>query len=640
MKNIARFIAVFMALLFVVSLWEGITAHSKVHAGKTVISVDISDFRRPVKLPADFVKPSYSGPSVYVVDLDNDGQPDFAIDISYHNIMKNQDTKLRDSKEHYWATPDYFNYDLMITFRTGSISIDLSSGNPVKVPYPLLDDWFASSSVNKDWDIDNDGHYDLHVVHNVGPDSTLQALPSSNLTGTYVDKRGETHDFYTYIRVNLKFPGKPGYSIATKGCKAYDTSNNVISSSEANKQIVAKFDWGSIPYGKYVSDLKSSAGTLTRVASNKWTMTMPSQDITIEAVYSDQKPYTIDMSASEAIVPVEVGRSMYSYDMDEDVDLDGDGTKDVHFKFDWDGKVQSVMTPLEGTNLADDYTKSYATLEYGKITFRFPPKIYTITGKGCIAYDEADNVITESKPGEDVTVRVDDDKIPDGKYCSDITASEGDFYRVSPGEWILTMPEKNVTLEAIYEDQKSYTIDLTSGKVKVPAEVAFSLYPPGADYDVDLDADGTNDFHAKWSGSGEAELNLLEGTNLEGEYKMTFPRLEYGEFIYIFPKKEKEESSKPEESKPEESKSEDSKPEESKPEESKSEESKPEESKPEESKPEESKPVESKTESNTSKEESNGQGTKSGGFKWYYVGIPVGAIALLMAGFFLGKKKK
>ena len=348
---------------------------------------------------------------------------------------------------------------------------------------------------------------------------------------------------------------------------------------------------------------------------------------------SKQEPLTIDLSDGGLVaVPEDYLGELYPAHTDYDSDLDGDGKVDIHIVY--NGADKHHMQKLNSTNLTGTYVYEMRNYHlYNPIIFVFSVPTYSLKTNGCIAYDSDDNVITSAKANSIVIVRPDNASVPAGKYCTDIKASSGDFSRVSPFDWMLVMPEKDVTLEAVYIDQKSYTVDLTSSQASMPDEVAFWLYPFGTDSDVDVDGDGTMDFHVKWSGSGDAKLTLLEGTNLSGEYHESLEKLEYGFFTYIFPEKKTEESSK-EESKPEESKSEESKSEESKPGESK-----PEESKYEESKEPESKPEESKSTDQSSKEESQIT-PKSGGFKWWYVGAPVFCAAMFAIGLLLGKKKR
>ncbi|MBQ7064728.1 MAG: hypothetical protein IJM90_07560 [Firmicutes bacterium] len=575
-------------------------------SGQHPLTIDLSD-GTIVNVPEYFLEEMYAlMPVDYDQDLDNDGNPDVHVNHKMSkgdNMQKLESTNIRGS--YTWYTPETYYYGPVTFIFSIPLTIDVRNGNVEEVPERFLDDFFMFMPADYNHDLDGDGHDDIHLNHHMGKGENVSMLDSTNLEGTYEDQCPVR---FKYAPVYYLFPSHAAsHVIKTEGCTAYNAYIQPITTAGKGEFVYVFVDNEATPKGRYCASLMADKATFTEEAPGTWSFTMPDSDVQIWALYENQQSYTVDLTSGTAIIPAEQAECLFPSGIPGEMDLDKDGKNDIDTA--WQSSGDLKVMGLPGTNIKESYTYEVHGRKYGYFNFIFamPPKTYAIIAEGCTAYDDNDNVIISAAADEQIIARIDWEAIPSGKYCADLQSTASGLTRVSPTEWMFTMPSKNVTVQAVYENQKSWTIDLTAGKTAIPAEVAYCLYPPGQDDDVDLDLDGHNDIHAKWPGSGEAELTLLEGTNLSGEYLTTSLWFEYGVYHYQFPEKTVEESSQPEESKPEESK------------------------------PEESKPAESKPESDSSKEES--QGPSSVGFPWYYIVILLGGVLLLVIGFLLGHKK-
>ena len=173
--------------------------------------------------------------------------------------------------------------------------------------------------------------------------------------------------------------------------------------------------------------------------------------------------------------------------------------------------------------------KIIATLVVAAITIGLFPKILgndkvnaagkhsiTVTNGKAYTSDTYTTELAEAEAGADVYVKATDQP---GKYVTGWTSSQ-----VTVGEASrFTMPDEDVTVEPIYEDQKEFTIDL-SGAVQVTNEdVLWSFLwsqgkaslssLPGS---YDLDTDGNVDIDVTYTG-GVAEFTLASTCNFSGE---------------------------------------------------------------------------------------------------------------------------
>lgn len=174
--------------------------------------------------------------------------------------------------------------------------------------------------------------------------------------------------------------------------------------------------------------------------------------------------------------------------------------------------------------------KIIATLVVAAITIGLFPKIMgidkvnaagshsiTVTNGKAYTSDTYTTELTEAEAGADVYVKA---TAQSGKYVTGWTSSQ-----ITVGEASrFTMPDEDVTVEPIYEDQKEYTIDL-SGAVQVTNEdVLWSFLwsqgkaslgsLPGS---YDLDKDSNDDIDVTYAG-GVAEFTLASTCNFSGVF--------------------------------------------------------------------------------------------------------------------------
>jgi|GEM_PF-4817591 len=200
-------------------------------------------------------------------------------------------------------------------------------------------------------------------------------------------------------------------------------------------------------------------------------------DMTLSASWSKQK-YLL---TTEGRTEHGVVKLSYSY---------GDSMNNYSHNFFYNEEVSITTIPDEGYFVVsvwanEDLLPANAG-DYSVITFRMPAEAvnvtavfaeipsYPISAVGVTILDEHYHLITEAKEGTPLRVFLNErEDWPEGKYW------DGEFLvngrnRTVEDYWDpcfdLTMPGRNLKVEAVFLDQLSETIDLTAGTAEVPAK--------------------------------------------------------------------------------------------------------------------------------------------------------------------------
>ena len=425
-------------------------------------------------------------------------------------------------------------------------TIDLTEGSFIPIPAAAV--WLYPMGTSGYKDLDGDGTDDFYVKWPEAGDMTITLEAGTNIKGEYVlNVNGAEYSPFTFI-----FPDEAGtgYTITKEGVfvKIFDESTETeteVSKAEEGTILYVSVDFDQVPEGKYVSDVTSEDVSIERDGPDSWHFEMPAGDVTISAVYADQEPYTIDLTAGGKVdVPKEVMSQLVPLYTDSDFDLDGDGNDDVHLHFDVEEGIVADATRLDTTKITTSYDWECKYSQYNPVIFKFGEEAadYTITKEGVFVktFDESTETETEVSKAEEGTilyVSIDYDQIPEGKYVSDVTSEDVTVERDGPDAWHFEMPAGDVTISAVYADQEPYTIDLTSGgTVEVPKEVMSQLVPLYADDDIDLDGDGNDDVHLRFviEEGIVTDATRLGTANIESTYDWECKYSQYNPVIFKF----------------------------------------------------------------------------------------------------------
>ncbi len=262
------------------------------------------------------------------------------------------------------------------------------------------------------------------------------------------------------------------------------------------------------------------------------------QDITLSASWSMQK-YLL---TTEGRTEHGVVRLSYSY---------GDSMDNYSHNFFYNEEVSITTVPDEGYFIvsvwANEELLPANAGDYSEITFRMPAEAVNVTavfgeipsfpisGVGVTILDERYQLITEAKEGTPLHVFLDErENWPEGKYW------DGEFLvngrtRTVEDYWDpcfdLTMPGRNLKVEAVFLDRLNETVDLTSGTAEVPAELIWESC---------LFSDPTDPGPILQSIGQPAELNALRGETDgddgdEDEEEEEPPYMQYLDDVYTTP---------------------------------------------------------------------------------------------------------
>ena len=161
---------------------------------------------------------------------------------------------------------------------------------------------------------------------------------------------------------------------------------------------------------------------------------------------------------------------------------------------------------------------------------------YSVTVTGGKAYVLKDGLTNETVTAEaGDTISLVYDTPADGEYFAGWVSEQ-----VSPGtDGQFVMPDDDVTVTALFEEQTSYCIDLTGGSFKSKPEdeeavLCFLYSQKRAEEDIreerayDLDNDGNEDIKVSFDETdGTAVFTLLETTDLTGENPVDCTNMPY-----------------------------------------------------------------------------------------------------------------
>ena len=223
---------------------------------------------------------------------------------------------------------------------------------------------------------------------------------------------------------------------------------------------------------------------------------MPYQNVVISAVTEQQKPYTIDLTKGFQNFDYTIIRDWIGYsalgsewDFKDEIDLDQNGTKDIKFCM-TGGHTYATsyeLVPIYGCSVYGDYVLDKPNGgPYWPITIKFGDKPiqkeYNVTikgGSGCV--NEADGFKTSfsASPGSYLLIHA-DDKV--GSYVAGWDVN-GVIY---PQDLWFYMPDTDIVVSPIFEDQTPLLIDFSKGYASVPR---FEI-----NFEYDINGDGTEDF--------------------------------------------------------------------------------------------------------------------------------------------------
>jgi hypothetical protein len=204
------------------------------------------------------------------------------------------------------------------------------------------------------------------------------------------------------------------------------------------------------------------------------------------------------------------------------------------------GGAESMPEEING------YTTSTYTLDLREkdvtvsVTFIYdetlPPvsTAYALSGEYVSFYPEEgyDN-ITEANAGQTVTVSVNQDDIPTGKYFTGTYSSDDVNVTVDEvGDGTFTMPAKAVTVNAVLGDQEEYTLDVSTTTPQIIPESVYLLMNSQVGYFggnmegnmwLDINLDGTDDLQLTESDGSYTVTRLPGADGLTKNYRFTYP---------------------------------------------------------------------------------------------------------------------
>ena len=162
------------------------------------------------------------------------------------------------------------------------------------------------------------------------------------------------------------------------------------------------------------------------------------------------------------------------------------------------------------------------------------PTAYALSGEYVSFYPEEgyDN-ITKANAGQTVTVSVNRDDIPTGKYFTGTYSSDDVNVTVDEvGDGTFTMPAKAVTVNAVLGDQEEYTLDVSTTTPQIIPESVYLLMNSQVGYFggnmegnmwLDINLDGTNDLQLTESDGSYTVTRLPGADGLTKNYRFTYP---------------------------------------------------------------------------------------------------------------------
>lgn len=174
-------------------------------------------------------------------------------------------------------------------------------------------------------------------------------------------------------------PTPATYKITVTNGKAYSDEACTTEVTSASEGTRVYFKTDTPPAGKFGITGWSPSTVEISYIYDVPSFLMPGEDVTINTLFADQIPYTVDLTTntadgskvvSEMRMACEQGVVSSPNHMASvcKIDLDNNGDLDISFN----QAYTKEMTVLESTNLHGDYTITVAEAVYSPITFKFP----------------------------------------------------------------------------------------------------------------------------------------------------------------------------------------------------------------------------------------------------------------------------
>ncbi len=332
-------------------------------------------------------------------------------------------------------------------------------------------------------DVDGDGTPDIRIL--IYPGSVVQEyiypVEGASAKGSITfNKPSEI----PYWPITLKFNTKPlqeSYSIKVVNGEAYDENGTAVTSAAPGQWITLHFPENDSTYLKhweadghknfysYYYCADSSFRTNT-VGMNEF-FPMPCFDMTIRAVTSVKKPYTIDLTNGCVRIGYDQGICLMESIPGEGVyyggnDLDGDGKPDIYTELDPETK-EFLIIPYGDSSVGGTYTlKGTNKGAYWPVTVKFGElkPAYNLNITGGHAEDLEGNIITSAAALD--TVWIVADKQADGVFFK-FWKSDYEGVKKEQVVFPMMMPAADMTITAeTVAEQTPYTIDFTSGTLQ------------------------------------------------------------------------------------------------------------------------------------------------------------------------------